>query len=172
MTTVGTERPAGVSVAAIVLALMAVVGLLFAAVSIAALFLTHNPIIPKIASVRIVVVCLDLLMLLLLLWCVWTVVGLFQLKPWARFSILALGALVLCFFGLQSAGLLVLRSRYDFSMMLPTGPGAIHVSTLLLDIAAFDALVALIGIWWLVYFSLAHVRAAFARINETTRRAG
>jgi len=98
---------------------------------------------------------------LLVLWSIWTVVGLFQLKPWARFSILALGALDLCFFGVQCVGLLMLRGRYDFSMTMPTGPGAVQVSTLLLEIAAFDAVLALIGVWWLVYFSLAHVRVAF-----------
>jgi hypothetical protein len=63
---------------------------------------------------------------------------------------------------MQSVGLLTIRSRYDFSMMMPTGPGAIDISTVLLEIAALDALLALIGVWWLVYFSLSHVRVAFA----------
>ena len=161
MSTVEAKRPVGVSVAAIVLALMAIVGLLFAALSIGVLFLTHNPIIPRITSVRIVVICLDALMLLILLWCIWTVFGLFRFKPWARFSILAIAALDLCFFGIQSVGIMILRTKYNFSMLLPAGPGGMPISTVLLDIAAFDALVALIGLWWLVYFSLAHVRRAF-----------
>ena len=156
-----TKRPAGVSVAAVVLALMAAVGLLVASLLVAVLFLKHYPIVPRIPAVRLFVVCFDLLLLLMLLWSIWTVVGLFQLKPWARFSILALGALALCFFGVQSVGLLMLRSRYDLSMMMPTGPGAVPVSTILLDIASLDALLALIGVWWLVYFSLLHVRLAF-----------
>jgi hypothetical protein len=161
MPTDGTKKPAGVSVAAIILALMAAVGLLVAGLLVAVLFLKHYPIVPNIPAVRLFVICFDVLMFLLVLWSIWTVVGLFQLKPWARFSILALGALDLCFFGVQSLGLLMLRSRYDFSMMMPTGPGAIHVSTVLLEIAAFDALLALIGVWWLVYFSLSYVRLAF-----------
>ena len=155
------QKPAGISIAAIVLALMAAVGLLVAGLLVAVLFLKHYPIIPNIPMVRLFVICFDLLMFLLVLWAIWTVVGLFQLRPWARFSILALGALDLCFFGVQSVGLFMLRDRYDFSMTMPTGPGAIHVSTLLLEIAAFDALLALIGVWWLVYFSLGHVRVAF-----------
>jgi hypothetical protein len=156
-----TKRPAGVGVAAVVLALVAAVGLLVGVLLVALLFLKHYPIVPKIPTVRLFVVCFDLVMFLLVLWSIWTVVGLFQLKPWARFSILALGALDLCFFGVQSVGLIMLRSRYDFSMTMPTGPGAIHVSTVLLEIAAVDALLALIGVWWLVYFSLSHVRLAF-----------
>jgi hypothetical protein len=168
-----TERPSGVILAALVLAVMAAIGLLVAGLSIAALFLTHHPIIPKIPSVRIFIICFDLLMLLILIWCIWTVIGLFQFKPWARHSILAIGALDLCFFGLQSLGLLFLRSRYDFSMMMPSGPGAIHVSTVMLEIAAFDALLALIGLWWLIYFNLSHVRQAFdgSSLRQSMRRA-
>lgn len=161
MSAESTKRPAGISIAAIVLALMAAVGALFATALIAALFFTRHPIIPPIPTVKLFVICFDLLMLILLLWGIWTVVGLFKLKPWARFSILALGALDLFFFGVQSIGLLILRTRTDFSMMMPSGPGAINVSAILLDIATFDALLALIGVWWLVYFSLSRVRVAF-----------
>jgi hypothetical protein len=141
---------------------MSAVGIVIAGLLVAILFFKHYPIVPRIPAVRLFLVCFDLLMLLILLWSIWTVFGLFRLKPWARFSILALGALDLCFFGVQTIGLLMLRSRYDFSMMMPTGPGAIDVSTILLQIASFDALLALIGVWWLVYFSLSHVRVAFA----------
>ena len=155
------NKPAGISIAAIVLALMAIVGLLVAGLLVAVLFLKHYPIVPNIPTVRLFVVCFDLLIFLLVVWSIWTVVGLFQLKPWARFSMLALGALDLCFFGVQSVGLLMLRSRSDISMTMPTGPNGIHVSTVLLEIAAFDAVLALIGVWWLVYFSLPHVRLAF-----------
>jgi hypothetical protein len=167
MPTDRTKRPVGVGVAAVILALMAAVGLLVAGLLVAVLFLKHYPIVPNIPAVRLFVICFDVLMFLLVLWSLWTVVGLFQLKPWARFSILALGALDLCFFGVQSVGLLVLRSRYDFSMMMPTGPGAIHVSTVLLEVAAFEALLALIGVWWLVYFSLSYVRGAFVGHSAT-----
>jgi hypothetical protein len=141
---------------------MSAVGIVIAGLLVAILFIKHYPIVPRIPAVRLFLVCFDLFMLLILLWSIWTVFGLFRLKPWARFSILALGALDLCFFGVQTIGLLMLRSRYDFSMMMPTGPGAVNVSTILLQIAAFDALLALIGVWWLVYFSLSHVRVAFA----------
>jgi hypothetical protein len=158
MSTNRADRPVGVTLAAIVLALMAISGLLIAALAVSALFLTRHPIIPPIPAVKIFVVCFDLLMLLILLWSIWTIIGLFQLKLWARFSILALGALDLCFFGVQSVGLLVVRSRYDFSMI---APGGIHVPTVLLEVAMFDALLALIGVWWLFYFSLSHVRLAF-----------
>jgi hypothetical protein len=154
-------RPAGVTIAAVVLALMAAVALLVAALSIAALFLTHNPIIPRIPSVRIFFVCFDLLTLAFVVWCFWTVAGLFQLKPWARYSIMAIGALDLCFFGIQSVGLLMLRSRPDLPAMIPIGPGAIPISTILLEIAAVDAALAMVGLWWLVYFNTRRVRLVF-----------
>lgn len=161
MTTVTAKRPAGVIVAALVLALMSAVGLLVAGLSVAVLFSRHYPIIPNIPAVRITVICLNLLMLLVLLWSIWTVVGLFQLKPWARFSILALGTLDLFFFGVQSVGLLMLRSRPDLPIMIPVGAGAIHVTAVLLDAAMIEAFIALIGFSWLVYFSLPRVRQAF-----------
>jgi hypothetical protein len=161
------ERPAGVSIAAIVLALMAALGLLFAVLSIAAFFLTHNPIIPHIPVVRLFVACFNLLTLVLIAWCFWTVAGLFQLKPWARLSMMAIGGLDLCFFALQSVGLLVIRGRYDFAgLTIPNGstthPGLISVAEILLYVAAFDALMAVIGVWWLVYFNTQKVRLAFA----------
>lgn len=160
------DRPAGVGIAAIVLALMACLGLLAAALSIGALFLTHNPIIPKIPAVRIFFVCFDLLTLAVVVWCFWTVAGLFQLKPWARFSIMAIGAMDLCFFAIQSAGLLFIRGKYDFSgLTIPNGstthPGLIDITSVLLAIAAIDAALALVGLWWLVYFNTQHVRLAF-----------
>ncbi len=163
----GIDRPAGVSIAAIVLALMACLGFLLAALSIGALFLTHNPIIPKIPAVRIFFVCFDVLTLAVVVWCFWTVVGLFQLKLWARFSIMAIGAMDLCFFAIQSVGLLVLRGKYDLSgLTIPNGstthPGLIQIQSVLLAVAAIDALLALIGLWWLVYFNTQQVRSAFA----------
>jgi len=167
MSTDETKRPAGVIVAAIALALMAAFGFLIAALSVAVLFLKRFAIVPKIPAVQITVICLDLLMLLLLLWAIWTVVGLFQLKPWARFSILALGALDLFFFGVQSVGLLMLRTRPDLPIMIPVGSGTVHITTVLLDAAVFDGVVALIGVWWLAYFSLAHVRMAFSGDGHT-----
>lgn len=161
------DRPAGVSIAAIVLAAMACLGLMVAALSIGALFLTHNPIIPKILTVRIFFVCFDLLTLAVVAWCFWTVVGLFQLKSWARFSIMAIAAMELCFFAIQAVGLLVIRGKYDFSgLTIPNGstthPGVIDIPSALLAVAAADAALALIGLWWLAYFNTRHVRQAFA----------
>jgi hypothetical protein len=163
----GIDRPAGVSIAALVLSIMACLELLLALLSIGALFLTHNPIIPKIPAVRIFFVCFDLLTLAFVVWCFWTVAGLFQLKPWARFSIMAIGAMDLCFFAIQSVGLVVIRSKYDFSgLTIPNGstthPGQIEISSLLLAVAAIDGVLALIGLWWLVYFNTRQVRLAFA----------
>jgi len=163
----GIDRPAGVSIAAFVLSIMACLGLLVALLSIGTLFLSHNPIIPKIPVVRIFFVCFDLLTLAVVLWCFWTVVGLFQLKPWARFSIMAIGAMDLCFFAIQSVGLLVIRGKYDFSgLTIPNGstthPGLIDIPSMLLAIAAVDAALALVGLWWLIYFNTQQVRLAFA----------
>jgi hypothetical protein len=77
-----------------------------------------------------------------------------------------IGGLDFCFFASQSVGMLVIRGKYDFSgLMIPNGstthPGPLNIPALLLMIAAVDGALALVGLWWLVYFSTQGVRRAF-----------
>ena len=165
-----SERPGGIYVAAIVLALMGAFGLLSTAFSVVTLFLTKHAIAPEIPSVRILLGVVHLLMLAAVFWCFWTVVGLFRFRAWARYSIIVLGVLDFLFFAALSAALVWLHGNPFVAAMdarpnpsMPFSPGV-----LMLGLSGFYALLALIGVWWVVYFNLARVRLAFAAPTPDT----
>ena len=158
------EKPGGIYLAAIVLALMAAFGLLSLAFSIVTLFLARHALAPEIPSVRIILAAVHLLMLAAVFWCFWTVIGLFRLRAWARYSIIVLGILDFLFFAALSAALAWLRGNPFVTAMdarpnpsMPFSPGM-----LMAGLAAFYGLLALVGVWWVVYFNLSRVRQAFA----------
>jgi hypothetical protein len=158
------SKPGGISLAAVVLSLLICFGAVCLIGSVAALFLTRNPLIPHIASVRIILASFDLLLLLFLVWCAWTVAGLFQLRTWARYSIVAIGALDFLVFALLSATLLFAR-RSPIIIGMDAHPNSampIPLGAMLLALALIYAAVALIGAWWMIYFNLRPVRLAFA----------
>ena len=161
------EKPGGIYLAAIVLALMGAFGLLTIAFSVVTLFLTSHAIAPSIPSVRIVLAGVHLLMLAAVFWSFWTVAGLFRFRPWARYSIIVLGVLDFLFFAALSVGLAWLRGNAFVAAMdarpnsvLPFSPSA-----LMIGLSFFYALLALIGVWWVVYFSRARVKLAFSHIG-------
>ncbi|HTZ90138.1 MAG TPA: hypothetical protein VMA71_07350 [Alloacidobacterium sp.] len=166
------EKPGGVFAAAIVLALMGAFGLLSTAFSAVTLFFTSHAIAPAIPSVRILLAVAHLLMLAAVLWSFWTVVGLFRYRTWARYSIIVLGILDFLVFALLSAGLAWLRRNPFIASMdahpnpsMPFSPGA-----LMLGLSIFYALLALVGLWWVVYFNLTRVRLAFAALHPGLTR--
>jgi hypothetical protein len=157
------EKPGGIYVAAIVLSLMAAFGLISVAFSVVALFFTSHSIAPSIPTVRILLAVVQLLMLAVVFWCLWTVVGLFRFRRWARYSMIVIGILDFLFFALLSGALIWLHGNPFVAAMdarpnpsMPFSPGM-----LMLGLSAFYALLALIGVWWVVYFNLARVRLAF-----------
>lgn len=90
-----------------------------------------------------------------------TVAGLLKLKQWARISILILGGL------LVAGGLLFAFSSAMMPVMMKATPmpPQVNMAQMKLIFAAFALVsvgVALVGVWWLVYFLLAGTRAAFA----------
>ena len=157
------SRPPGVGIAAAVLSLLICFGAITLVGSIATLFLTRNPIVPRISSVRIIMAGFDLALLLFLVWCAWTVVGLFRMRSSARYSILAIGALDFLVFALFCATLLFARrSPIIIGMDAHPNPAMpFPLGALILALAIIYALFALIGLWWLVYFNLRTVRLAF-----------
>lgn len=162
-----TGVPAGVAIAAVVLGLMAFVALLIAAFSAFALFVAHSAIIPRIASVRIVAGGLDALILALVILAACTIVGLFRRRIWARYSITLLGLLDLIVFALMTAGVLIGRAKSGMaSMPIPNNPN-ITLGDILLWLAGFYAALALVGVWWIVYFNTGRVRALFAKREES-----
>lgn len=164
------DRPGGVSLAAAVLSLLICFGAVCLLGAIGALFFTRNPLVPQIAIVRIILSSFDLLFLLLLVWCAWTVVGLFRMRSWARPSIIAIGVLDFLVFAIFSA--LLVRARYTPIILgmdaHPSPAMPFHFGPIMLALAAVYALVALIGLWWIVYFNLRDVRLAFdaAKLNS------
>ncbi|MBV8629829.1 MAG: hypothetical protein JOZ83_02820 [Silvibacterium sp.] len=158
------EKPGGIYVAAIVLALMAVFELLSIAFSVATLFLARHALAPAIPAVRVALAVVHLLMLAFVFWCFWTVVGLFRIRPWARHSIIAIGVLNFLFFASLSAGLVWLRGN-PFVAAIDARPNPsmpFSAGVLMLGLAAFYALLAFVGLWWIIYFNLSRVRSTFS----------
>jgi hypothetical protein len=158
------SRPGGINLAAGVLSLLICFGAIGLVGSIAALFLTRNPLVPRIAAVRIILASFDLLLLLFLAWCAWTVVGLFRLRSAARYSIIAIGALDFVFFALLCAMMLLARQNPIVIGMdaHPNPAMPFPLGMMLLGLAVIYGAIAVIGLWWIVYFNLRPVRLAFA----------
>lgn len=153
--------PSGVVAASVVLAVLAFVGLLIAAGCGYLLFGAANAVIPHILSVRIIAIGLDALVLALVILAICTIIGLARLRVWARYSITLLGLLDLLVFGLLAAGVLVARFRSGFAALtVPNNPG-LTVGEVLVGLAIFFALLALIGVWWIIYFNTDHTRMVF-----------
>jgi hypothetical protein len=158
------HAPGGVSLAAAVLSLLVCFGAVCLIGSVAALFVTRHPLVPHFATARILFAGFDLLFLVVLVWCAWTVVGLFRLRSWARYSILVIGLLDFLFFALLCAGTIYVRfTPIVVSLDAHPSPAVpFPVGAILLSLALIYGAIALIGVWWLVYFNLRTVRLAFS----------
>ena len=160
------ERPGGIYLAAIVLALMAAFELLSIAFSVVTLFLARHALAPAIPAVRIGLAVVHLLMLAFVFWCFSTVVGLFRFRSWARYSMIAIGALDFLFFAALSAGLVWLYNNPMIAAISahPNPSIPFSAGSLILGLSVFYVLLALVGVWWMVYFSMARIRLAFSRL--------
>lgn len=154
--------PAGVGIAAAVLGLMALVGLLMAACSAFALFMTNSALIPRIPTVRVAVGLTDVLLLALVVLAACTVLDLFRMKQWARYSMIVLGSLDFLFFAVLMTGVMIGRVKSGMAAMPIPGHPTLTLGDMMLLLAGFYAILALIGLWWVVYFNLRPVRLAFA----------
>lgn len=153
--------PAGVPVAAVVLGLMAFLGLLFVACTAFAMLATQSPLIPRIPTVRFWFGALDFLILALVAVSACTIVGLLRLKSWARYSMMLLGLLDFLAFAVMSVGVLIGRAQSGMTAMaIPNNPH-ITLGGILLAVAALLAALALVGAWWVIYFNLKTVGLAF-----------
>lgn len=153
--------PAGMVIAAVVLGIMAFIGLLIAVCSAYALFVANTALIPRIPSVRHDAAALDALILALVLLAAFTIVGLFRLRIWARYSIILLGLLDFVVFALMAAGILVGRAKWDLSTMPIPGHVTTTVGDVLLALAAVCMALAIIGVWWMAYFNTSRLRLLF-----------
>lgn len=154
------QRPAGVVVAAVVLGLMAAMGIFGSLISAATTFFLRAPGMPEVPGVRAVMVVMAVAILCFFLFCGWTVVGFFRMRAWARYAILAIGGIEFCFCALIGASMVLLRSM---PLPVPAGtPSPMNMGIVFLAMAGFYGLMSLIGAWWLVYFNLKPVREAFS----------
>lgn len=150
------RRPAGVMIAAVMLGLMTAFGLLGCVFAALGMFL--GAAMPQMAGVRVAMTASELLMLAWFLFCGWTVVGLVRMQKWARYAAMAIGGCVALFSGIASVGLYLVRDNVP----PPATPSPVPMNLIFAGIAGFYGLLALLGGWWLVYFNLRGVRAAFA----------
>jgi hypothetical protein len=157
--------PAGVAIAAAVLGLMAFVGLLVAACSAFALFMTHSALIPHIPLVRVVVGIADAVLLAIVILAVCTIVGLFRTKPWARLSMILFGVFDFLFFAVMAAGVLVGRVKSGMAGLPIPGHPTVTLGEIMLGLAACYAVLALIGVWWVAYFSRKQMGVVFIKVD-------
>jgi hypothetical protein len=143
------SRPAGVTASAIVAILGSIFALLLAVLSVASLFIeTPQPQHPQfvIAGAAMFTALAGI--------GIWTSVGLFRLRPWARTSILVF------------AGFLAAVSAFSLllTMAVPIPPefsGATEHTFHRMMAVMFGVPLA-IGVWWLIQFNTPSTKAAFA----------
>jgi hypothetical protein len=161
------RKPAGVIAAAVVMGVMALLAIVGISFSLVIFLFMHNPV--NIPGFRAIVVLSNLFVLAFFVFCGWTMVGLFRMRRWARVASIVIGALVCLISAGAGIGALAIR---NFVPAVPPQPGepATILSSLPLivaGIAAFYFAIALIGLWWVIYFVLPKVRDAFVGAGLT-----
>ncbi len=153
---IAMRRPVGVTVAAVILGIMAFFGAALMLLALVFSLFVHSPLIAR--ALRPMVAAANALGLCFFLYCGWTVVDLFRVRRWARISVVVIGALMFLTSAVAAIGVLMVRPFVP----LPPGTSPAQMSHVFFAIAAFYSLFCLVGLWWVVYFNLAHVRAAFS----------
>ncbi|MGA7886433.1 MAG: hypothetical protein WCA44_11880 [Acidobacteriaceae bacterium] len=163
------RRPAGVIIAAVLLGIVALFGILGEALALGVAIFSHSPVIPKIPGVRAVMISSTAVELAFFVFCAWTVVGLFRMRPWSRIAAIVIASLFAFFSACMGVGVLLVR---QYASMLPPGPASASVNTGITVMGACCFLYSAISIWWIVYFNFASVRGAFAGTPAVTAAAG
>lgn len=156
-----SRRPTGEVVAAVALAVMA-----FFVLIVGGFMMLSALVIPTPAEIQFAVKAFETgfgaVALLIAAFCAWTVVDLLRMKAWARISITVLGALLACFSALMSLLYFVLAFTGSFLARRVPGISPDLLRGILGGFGVFYLGLALVGVWWLVYFSLARTRRCFA----------
>lgn len=90
------------------------------------------------------------------IWGILTAVGLFQRKRWARVSILLFSG-VLIFFSVSS-----LLVTFLMPAFAPSNLPESFLRGMMIGLSAFYGVLLLVGVWWLVLFNRASIKAQFA----------
>ena len=146
------SRPLGVTASAVVAILGSVFALVFAASAVASIFTqTAQPPPPGSASI---VLAGAVMFAALAAIGIWTSVGLFRLRSWARTSILV-------FSGFTAAGTLFCLI---LTMAIPVPasftPGTEYIFRLIM--AGTFGIPLIVAVWWLIQFNTQSTKAAFA----------
>lgn len=165
------KRPVGLILSAIVLSLAALFLLITGALmALAGIFAGRYPSIqPEPHVLLYLMIAISLFYVALAVWAILTVIGILRLRPWARYSILIIGGgfFVLSIFG--ALGSILSRTMApSLATQNPTADPRI-TSIVFLVMAIFELLVAGIGLWWLIYFSLHPVRELFSNRDTLFR---
>jgi hypothetical protein len=146
------SRPIGVTASAVVAILGSVFTLVFAALAVASLFIeSPQPRPPNSASF---VVMGALMFVAFACVGIWTSVGLFQLRPWARTTILI-------FAGFLAAGCIFILLAI-MALPLPPDMSVVTGHTVRRVMAGVFGIPLVIAIWWLFQFNMQSTKAAFA----------
>jgi hypothetical protein len=146
------SKPVGVTASAIVAIIGSILALLLAVLSPASLFIeTAKPQPPN--SAQHVIAGAAMFAALAGIG-IWTSVGLFRLRSWARISILV-------FAGLLAAGS-ILSLLMTMAVPMPSNTTAGTQHTFRLVIAVMFGIPLAIAVWWLIQFNTQSTKAAFA----------
>lgn len=155
------KTPAGVAIAAIVLLLLTIFGFLCTLLSSAAMFVNRYPLIPRSPGILAVAGIINLLLLCFLIFCFWTAAGLFRLRSAARIRMIVVGFLTAVVTGLIGVELVHLHTLVPAGLTVPGEQLPAAAVVMIVAFVYFAA--ALVGIWWVAYFSSTHVRQVFDR---------
>jgi hypothetical protein len=149
---VGMSRPVGVTASAVVAILGSIFTLLFASMAVASLFIqTPQARPPEFGPF---VVAGAVMFSALAAVGIWTSVGLFRLRSWARTSMLV-------FAGFLAAGSLF-SLLLSMAMPMPQGFTGSTEQTFRRTMVVMFGIPLIVAIWWLVQFNVRSTKAAFA----------
>jgi hypothetical protein len=146
------SRPVGITASAIVAILGSIIALLFAAGAVASLFI--QPAQPQPPNSAQFVIAGTAMFAVLAGLGIWTSVGLFRLRSWARTSILVFAGFL--------AACCILALLGTMAMPVPPEMTGGTGQTFRLVIAVMFGIPLAIAVWWLVQFNTRSTKAAFA----------
>jgi len=148
-------RPGGVTASAVVSLIGSAFTLVMAGLLVSAVFLTKTQ-VPQEPQVRGFAIGAAVVAAALSGLGIWTAIGLFRLKGWARISILVFAGIMAAMSLLS--GLVLTFAPIPAPPELPPGTAA----TMRWVLVAVYAVPFLIGVWWLVLFNQQTTKDAFA----------
>ena len=152
------RRPVGVTIAAILLGLLACVVFLLASFMLAAV-VHRSPTVHFSATATAMKVSTMVMLFVASSLAMFVVVGLFRMRRWARFGILIFGALMAVWYGVLAIRVGAASVSHP-TLSVDSSPSA--MTQFALALIERHLLMTLIGVWWLVYFNLPRVRQVFA----------